>query len=358
MSYRLPIGPYHPALREPMLLDLAVSGTTVEAVELGLGYNHRGVEWLAERNNLYQNLGFLERLCGTCSHSNLMVFCQCVESIARLAVPLRARYIRTAVAELERIQSHLLWTAWAIRGLGFESLHLHTLEVREAVLQVLEAACGRRLHYALCSLGGVRSDLADLNEVVKALGNLKRPLYEVVDTTMHDRGIISRTVGVGPLSREDAIELGVVGPVARASGIGLDIRKHAPYAAYDEVGVSVVTQEGGDTYARLVVRLLECFESFKIIERTLELLPGGDYRYETMPPLLAKGEGLSRVEAPGGENFCFVKMDGSDTPQRVKLRGPAYVNLPALQRALIGQDIADVAVIVASFGPCLSCAER
>lgn len=358
MAYRFPIGPYHPALREPMVLDLKVAGTTVQEAALFLGYGHRGIEGLAQRSNLYQNLAILERMCGTCSHSNLMAYCQAIESIARTAVPLRGRYLRTILAELERIHSHLLWTATALDSAGFESLFLHVLEVRELVLHLLETICDRRLHYAVCSVGGVRSDLAEAEEVASLVQALKRPLYLALDAVMHDRSMTSRTVGIGALSLEDAVVLGVVGPVARASGLERDVRKDAPYAAYDELEVGVVTQSGGDVYARLIVRLLECFESIKLLERALEQLPGGNYRYDTMPPLLVAGEGISLVEGPGGENFCFVKTDGTDTPQRVKFRAPSYANLPALQRILIGQDLADVALIIASVGPCLACAER
>lgn len=358
MAFRFPIGPYHPALREPMLLDLRVAGTTVEEVGISLGYNHRGIEGLAQRSNIYQNLALVERTCGTCSHANLLAYCQSIESIARTPVPLRGRYLRTIVAELERIHNHLLWAATALNSVGFESLFLHVLEVRELVLHLLETVCDRRLHYALCSVGGVRSDLTEIDEVSRMLQALKRPLYLALDAVMHDRSVTARTVGVGVLSTEMAVALGVVGPVARASGLERDVRKDSPYAAYDELEVAVITQSGGDVYARLIVRLLECFESIKLVERALEQLPGGDYRYDTMPPLLVIGEGISRVEAAAGENFCFVKTDGTDTPQRVKFRAPSYANLPALERILVGQDLADVPLILASVGPCLACTER
>ncbi|MEN6409578.1 MAG: hydroxyacid dehydrogenase, partial [Anaerolineaceae bacterium] len=194
--------------------------------------------------------------------------------------------------------------------------------------------------------------LAVTHEIKTALETLVVPIF------MNDRTVIARTAGVGPLSKSDAILYGAVGPLARASGIETDIRSDAPYAAYQELGFKMVTAQEGDVRARVVVRALEMLESVRLIEAALENLPSGAININEPYPIIPVGEVTVRAEAPRGEVVYYLKSDGSDIPERVKIRTPSYVNIPATRAMVKGQHLGDLSIIQASVDPCLSCTDR
>jgi membrane-bound hydrogenase subunit alpha len=359
MSFQIPIGPQHPALKEPISLRMTVEGEVIIDVDIRLGYNHRGLEKLAEDRSWIQNIYLVERICGICSHSHATCYVQGVERLMELAPPKRGMYIRYLVSELERIHSHLLWLGVAGHEAGFDSFFMYTWRDREVVMDLLELISGNRVHYAINTLGGVRRDL-DTGQIAKireGLVVLKKRSKYYFHIGANEPSFVGRIAGVGVLPLEKAIALCAVGPTARASGWARDIRKEDPYAVYDEVDFDVATADSCDVLGRVVVRVKELLESYKICEQILDQLPPGDIAVKA-PRKAKPGETVSRYEAPRGENIHYIKANGTDKPERLKVRAPTLANYPATVEMLRKGFIADIPLIFAAIDPCICCAER
>jgi len=357
---KVPVGPQHPALEEPELFLLTVDGEEIVDVELRLGYNHRGMEKSAEFRNYMQVLYLYERICGICSHSHTSCFIQAVEQIAGLEVPKRGLYIRTLVAELERIHSHLLWLGIAGHEIGFDTLWMYSWRDRELVQDMLEDICGNRVNYGINTLGGVRNDIPPekIDEYLKALDTLEERTAYYAKVAFEEKSLALRLGGVHYLSKEKAIELSACGPFARASGVVTDVRFEEPYMAYNEIPFELITWDSCDIFGRAVVRVLEVIESIKICRYVLQNMPDGPYRLEKVPKKIPEGEAFSRYEAPRGEDVHYVKSNGTEFPERAKVRAPTYQNMPATIESLKGSYVADVGIAIASIDPCFSCTDR
>ncbi|HPS67825.1 MAG TPA: nickel-dependent hydrogenase large subunit [Holophaga sp.] len=358
MSYTIPIGPYHLALEEPYKIEVHCEGETVTGADLKVGFNFRGIEWLAERKNLTQSIALMERVCGICSNVHSMTFCLALERIGRIEVPARAQYIRVVMAELERIHSHLLWAGVAAELTGFHTLFMTCFNLREDVMDLLEAISGNRVNYSMNRIGGVNRDILcpdDIRAGIRTIrGELERSLIPIFT---QDRILAARCAGVGVLAREDALAWGAVGPLARASGVDQDLRRDAPYLVYGELDFQVPVRVEGDVFARVVVRALELLESCRLVEQALDRMPAGplhgpDHYFVT------PGETTMRIEAPRGEVFYFVATDGTDRPRRVKVRTPTFANIPTVLPMVRHAALADVPLIQASIDPCYSCTDR
>ena len=359
MSFEIPIGPQHPALKEPISLRMTVEGEVITGADVRLGYNHRGVEKVAEDRNWTQNIYLVERICGICSHSHATCYVQGVEKLMELVPPKRGLYIRYLVSELERIHSHLLWLGVAGHEAGFDSFFMYVWRDREIVMDLLEMITGNRVHYAINAIGGVRRDL-DAGQIAKIRDGLvvlrKRSEY-YLHIGANEPSFVGRIAGVGLLSKASAVALCAVGPTARASGWDRDVRKEDPYAVYDELDFAVATADSCDVLGRVVVRVKELFESYKMCEQMLDKLPPGDIAVKA-PRKAKPGEVVSRYEAPRGENIHYIKANGTDKPERLKVRAPTLGNYPATLEMLRNGFIADVPLIFAAIDPCICCAER
>ena len=323
----IPVGPQHPALKEPASFLLSLDGERVIGATVNLGYNHRGIEKACEQRTYLQDVYLLERICGICSHSHSTAFIQAVEEIAGVEIPRRAKYIRTLIAELERVHSHLLWLGVAGHEIGFDTLFMYSWRDREVVLELLQNLTGNRVNYGINALGGVRRDITpeEAELIRKAVDILEERTKYYITLATEERTMAARFSGVGKLSSEDALKYGACGPVARAAGIAADTRKDDPYAAYDEVPFDVITDDHADVYGRAVVRVKELMECYKIIRFILANMPEGDIKVK-VPTKIPAGEALSRYEAPRGEDVHFVKANGTDKPDRVKVRAPTMAN--------------------------------
>jgi len=305
----IPIGPQHPALKEPINLMVTVDGERIVDVDMRLGYNHRGIEKAAEQRTYIQNIYLTERICGICSTAHTTTFCQGVEELLSLEVPRRALYIRTLVCELERIHSHLLWLGVAGHELGFDTLFMYTWRDREIVMDLLEIISGNRVNYAMNTIGGVRRDIADnmrtqILEGVRQLAERSRYYLQVASSEVT---FLRRTEKVGMLPKEKAQELCAVGPTARGSNIEYDVRKHDPYAAYPHLDFKVITSDRGDVLGRTVVRALELIESCNMCRQIIEELPPGETRVKA-PRRVPAGEVVSKCEAPRGELTHYIRV--------------------------------------------------
>jgi Ni,Fe-hydrogenase III large subunit len=359
MPYRLPIGPYHPALEEPYKVSLSLRGEVIEDAQIEIGFVMRSIELLAQRRNYMQDLVLVEHVCGICSNVHAMTFAMAVEHIAGIELPPRARYIRTVMAELERLHSHLLWAGIGSEDIGFHSMFMEIYALREKVMDILETISGNRVNYGMIRLGGVTRDIRDLQPVLEAVGALKQALAkDIIPIFTQDATIKARTKGIGVLSRADALAYGTVGPIARASGLPGDVRSDFPYAAYTELNFKPVKSDDGDVQARIVVRALEMLESIRLIEDALKNLPEGPICIDDPMPVIPAGQATARMEAPRGEVFYYVASDGSDIPLRVKIRTPSFVNIPSIRAMVKGQFLADFPLIQASVDPCCSCTDR
>ena len=360
MSYIVPIGPYHPALEEPIHAKLYTEGEVIKDAEVFVGYNHRGIEKLATERNAIQTLVLVERVCGICSHSHALTYAMCVENINGIEVPKRGQYIRVITAELERLHSHFLWLGIACHIIGHDSMFMHIWDERELVMDLLEKMTGNRVNYAMVTVGGARRDIDDelRRELLEACDKLKAPLDRITEIALTDKTIAMRTKGVGVLPKEDALRMGAVGPHARASGVKVDVRKDAPYSSYDDFDFDVPVVESGDVFARVVVRALECYESIKIIRQALENLPATPINLGNKLIKIQPGQAVCRHEAPRGQLSHMVVGDGSFNNHRVSIHVPSYKNTPTVPFMLRGNTVADAGLIIASIDPCFSCLDR
>jgi NADH-quinone oxidoreductase subunit D len=352
------IGPFHPLQEEAEFFQLTVDGERVVEADVRISYNHRGIEKLSESKTFDQVPFLIERVCGICSASHPLAYIQAVEDIAHVDVPPRAKYLRTIVNELERIHSHMLWLGLAGHFLGYNTVFMWAWKYREPIMDVLEIATGSRVNYANCKIGGVRRDMTaeQLESVLKVMDETEKAVDMLTKAVLDDPVLHARLKGVGRLKTADARLYGAVGPTGRASGLAIDTRKDDPYAAYDQMDFKLITAPDGDVFSKAVVRCLETIESIKIIRQAIRRIPGGpiDARVDAIPP----GEAVGHVEAPRGETFHYVRSDGSNYPVRHKVRAPSYMNVPTFRTSVVGGEIADAALTLASVDPCYSCTER
>ena len=360
MSYIVPIGPYHPALEEPIHANLITEGEIIKEAEVFVGYNHRGIEKLATERNAIQTLVLVERVCGICSHSHAFTYAMAVEAINGITVPKRGEYIRVITAELERLHSHFLWLGIACHIIGHDSLFMHIWDEREIIMDLLEKLSGNRVNYAMVTIGGARRDISDdlRREILAGCEKLKAPLDRIVEIVLNDKTIALRTKGVGVLPKEDAVRMGAVGPHARASGVKIDVRRDAPYSSYEDFDFDVPTVDSGDVFARVVVRALECYESIKIIQQALEKLPDGPINLGNKLVKIQPGQAVARHEAPRGQLSHMVVGSGALNNHRVSIHVPSYKNTPTVPFMLRGNSVADAGLIIASIDPCFSCLDR
>jgi len=354
----VPLGPFHPLLSEPAFYQLVTEGERIVDVDVRMGYNHRGVELLSTRKTWKMCVELAARLGAGSAAAQSCAFVMAVEEIAGVAPPPRALYLRTLVLELERIASHLMWLGLFARAVGSDGVLSRALELREHVLDALEAATGSRVVCANATFGGVRQDvdsgLADkIRAVCDSLGPELGRLTRLVES---DSVLVGRSRGVGVLTPEDAVALGAVGPVARAAAVPVDVRRDDPYAAYGELEWDVVTRDSGDVLAMTAVRLGELAQSVRIVSGCLDEMPEGEIRVPV--GRVPAGEGFGRVESARGETLHYVLSNGGNSPVRHKVRAATYMNIPTLARRAVGATVADAALIIMSVDPSHACAER
>lgn len=359
MTFVVPIGPQHPALKEPEYFRFEVRGEEITDVQIRLGYVHRGIERAFQGRSYQHNVYLSERICGICNVAHTTAYCQTIERLAGIEVPDRARYIRTILCELERIHSHLLWAGIAAHEIGFDTLFMFFWRDRELVLDLKEMISGNRQTSASNTLGGVRRDVKPeyVPTILRTLEKLEEATEYYIELCTSDRTILARCAGIGVLTKDDARKLCAVGPTTRASGVDFDVRRDDPYAAYGEISFEVITELEGDVLAKVVVRLRETLESIRIIRQAIEAMPRGPLRTK-FPSKIETNEAVGRVEAPRGELFYYATSNGTEKPERIRVRTPTYANVPSLKPIFVGGTIAEIPIVLASIDPCFSCTDR
>ncbi|MHB1355094.1 MAG: hydrogenase large subunit [Anaerolineae bacterium] len=356
---KIPIGPQHPLLKEPLSVIIGVSGEKVIEASLRIGYVHRGIERLCEQRTYVQDVHIVERVCGICSHIHTMTFCQAVESLIGLDLPQRAAYIRMLLCELERIHSHLLWLGILADGIGFSTIFMYSWRDRELIMDLMENLSGGRVSHGVNLIGGVRIDVTaqQTADILEKLDIFEKQSAVFLSLIEQDRSFQMRTQSIGTLDLQTVRSFCAVGPMARASGEDVDIRRDVPYAAYRDLEWKVIVDTGGDVWTRAHVRVLEIRESLRLCRDIVKNLPAGSVSV-TAPRRVPEGEVVMRTEAPRGELLYYVRSDGSDHPARIKIRTPTLPALLLMSRLLPGIQMADVSAIIASADLCIACADR
>lgn len=355
MSYTLALGPLEAAWRGPQRLILSVERERVVDCTYRDNHNERGYAEQLSRLDLEGAIDLLVRMCDSCSQAHLLAFCTALESLVDITVPPRAAALRTVVAELERLTSHLEAVRYICTTLGlpqrsatFEALHE---QARQAMQLVIGAS-----PLPVCLPGGVRNDLGNeqQTQLLMLLRQLNRRLYRTGSEMIDQRSIFDRTADIGTLSRTAAESFGVRGPLARASGINADVRWDQPYAFYGSLERHAIVQDGGDVYARLLVLLLEAVESIKLVERTLEQLPESDWQGGEITSLLP-GEASAAVESPRGLLRYTLHSDGQRLTL-VQIDAPRQIDRLLARTLFIGALVDDVPLIISSLDVCVACA--
>ena len=358
----LPFGPQHPVLPEPVHLDLVVEDEHVIEAIPQIGFVHRGLEKLVDTRDYNQFVYIAERVCGICSFGHGYGYASATEHLMGLEIPRRAQYLRAILEELSRIHSHLLWLGLLADAFGFESLFNHCWRLRETVLDIFQRTCGARIILSIVIVGGMAHDIDDseLKAICEKLDTLKRDYREIVDTMMNDTSVKSRLCGVGYISFEDAMELSMVGPFAKASGIEHDMRTTGFDAYGDLDHFEPIISNECDCYGRCKVRCAEVYQSIDIIKELVAKIPhdgiGGKPGPKMVPP--ENGQSHVLIEQPRGEAFYYVRGNGTKNIERFRMRTPTSQNLAGMVRALQGVEVADVPMIILTIDPCISCTER
>lgn len=356
----IPFGPQHPVLPEPIHLDLVLEDDIVQEAIPQIGFVHRGLEKLVEKRDIHQFGYIAERICGICAVGHSYGYVSACERMMDIEVPQRAQYIRVILHELSRIHSHLLWLGLLADAFGFESLFYHSWTLRENILKIFESTCGGRVILSIEEIGGLKHDIDDseLAGIVDVLDRM-RPDYErLVHTFLEDDSCGERLHGVGVLTKADAIELSMVGPFGRASGLDYDVRMFGDGAYGDLSGFEPITATDGDCYARCEVRCKEVLQAMDIIKELIAKIPhdGIGARTKLKPAENARGQIV--IEQPRGEAFYYVRGNGTANLDRFRVRTPTSQNLGGLTKALQGVKIANVPMIILTIDPCISCTER
>jgi NADH-quinone oxidoreductase subunit D len=371
------MGPQHPSTHGVLRLVLELDGESVLSVAPTIGYLHTGIEKTAEQKKWQQVIPLVERMDYLSAQSNSMAFSLSVEKLLGLEIPERVRNIRVLIAELQRINSHLVWLGTHGMEVGAISVMLYCFRERELLLNINEMLAGFRMFPSYMRVGGLREDLPrGFHDAVRAfLDRFLPKLDEYEDLLTNNEIYLKRTQGVGVISKADAVAFSLAGPIARGAGVDYDVRKYFPYLGYETYDFVVPVQSRGDVYSRYLVRMAEMRESARICRQALERIPPtGPFAVDdpriTPPPkdrvytemealiqhfliysqgfTVPAGEAYVPVEGPRGEQGFYLVSDGTNRPWRVKSRAPSLLACQALERMVVGGLIADVIAVIGS----------
>lgn len=382
----LNMGPQHPATHGVLRLLISLDGETVVKCVPELGYLHRGYEKLAEASTYHEFIPHTDRLDYLSPMANNVAYALAVEKLIHLEVPERGNFIRVIIAELARIQSHLLAMGALVMDIGAITPFLWAIREREKILDLYDIICGARFTTSYTRIGGVAQDITEeaLSGINKFISEFIENLNDMRNLVERNKIFIIRCEGIGYLSKEDCINLGLTGPLIRACGITRDLRRAEPYLVYDKLDFNIPTYTESDCLARYYIRVEEMVESVKIIRQCLEKIPPGSHNalqtkkvlpkkeriYTKMEELIhdfmlvnfgvnpPKGESYSAIEASKGELGFYIISDGSGHPFRMKIRSPSFCNLQALSAMMKNCMISDTVVIIGSVDPVMGEADK
>ena len=358
------MGPQHPSMHGLWAIRLTIDGETIVDADAQIGYLHRGYEKLLTNRSYEQGIPICDRLCYVESHSWSTSYRYSIEGVYKIDIPDKANWLRVLTLELQRMASHCLWLAAMSVDIGALTMLIYPMNAREVILHMLESITGARLTYNYVRIGGVNADLplGFEKRMENSFEEFRRLHYEFLDLLEEAAIFRIRTQGIGTLTKKDAIEMGVTGPVLRGSGVKFDVRKDDPYFGYDQLKFKIPIRTEGDCFARYRVRIEEMEESMNLcwqaIDKLNELKATDPFRLESVPRRPEKGEVYRRIETGRGEGGFYIQSDGTPTPTRVKIKSPVFNNLSTLTPLIIGGKLADIPAIMGSIDLCVGDLDR
>lgn len=354
--YQIPVGPVHAGIIEPGHFRFATFGEDIINLQAQLFYTHRGVEKAAEEKTVEEGVLVAERVCGVCSASHAASYCQAVENIAGMEIPPRAKYIRTILLELERLYNHVGDVGNICAGIGFHFAVSRGAILKERLQRLNLALTGHRYLRGTIVPGGVKVDISD-KALLDELNDIEQDLRKLVKVMLSSQSLLDRMQTTGVLKPEWALDLGAVGPPARAAGVKADVRVDLPYAAYPFLDFEVPLQKEGDVFCRLVQRIEEAWQSFGLVRQALEQLPEGALAAE-LPDLPAYAVGIGCTESARGADVHWVMTGEGNTVFSYRVRSASHCNWPILPLCLPGNIVPDFPLVNKSFELCYACLDR
>lgn len=355
----IPFGSQHIALLEPVRFQFETQNEIITNVKADVGYVHRGIEKACTCLYEYKQVPtIVARVCGLCAITHSLAYTLAAEELVNVEVSQKAQYLRVLMVELDRIHSHMLCLAHTAENAGFEALFMKVMSDRESVMDLQEKISGNRVQFDFVSIGGVNRDI-DMElakDILVGMDTVENKVDEITDLFLNNWSLSLKYKGIGAISKEDALKYDALGPIARAAGVATDVRAESSFLPYKEIGFEMIVSEGGDIYARNVVRLKEMKNSIQMVRNILEGLPEGDIKVKAKGK--PEGEAMARLEAPRGELFYYVKGVKNNTLDRVRIKTPTFSSLPAMVEIFKNESYADVPAILASFDPCMSCTAK
>jgi len=358
-TINIPLGSQHIALLEPVRFKFECENEKIIGVDSDVGFVHRGVEKACTTKFKFDSVGYVvARVCGLCAITHSLSYTVAVEKMLDVEVSLKAKYLRILLLELDRVHSHMLCLAHTCENAGFEAMFMQIMGDRELVMEIQELITGNRIQFDFISIGGVNRDISQEHTkiILQKLKLVREKVLSYKSEFENNWSLSLKFKGVGVLSLDDAYRFNAIGPLARASGLKIDVRNEIEYLPYKEIGFEMQEELGGDVNARNLLRLKEIFNSLDMCENILEGLPSGEIitKYKGKP----EGEQIVRFEAPRGELMYYVKGSKKPYLDRVRIKTPTFACIPAFSEVFLGSEYADAPAILASFDPCLSCTAK
>ncbi|MBN2781622.1 MAG: nickel-dependent hydrogenase large subunit [Campylobacterales bacterium] len=358
-TIHIPLGSQHISLLEPVKFKFECENEKIIGVDSDVGFVHRGVERACTTKFKFDGVGYVvARVCGLCAITHSMTYTASIEKMLQTQIPLKAKYLRMLLLELDRIHSHMLCLSHVSENAGFEAIFMRIMGDRELIMEIQELITGNRVQFDFISIGGVNRDISSehIKKVKEALKVVRSKVDGYIDEFTNNWSLSLKYKNIGVLSLDDAYRFNAIGPLARASGLKIDVRNEIDYLPYSEIGFEMQTSTGGDIHARNVVRLNEIVNSIQMCENILDALPEGEI--QTKVKGKPDGEVLVRYEAPRGELAYYVKGGGKPMLDRVRIKTPTFASIPSFSHIFMGSQYADAPAILASFDPCLSCTAK
>ena len=358
-TINIPLGSQHISLLEPVRFKFECENEKIIGVDSDVGFVHRGIERACTTKFKFDAVGYVvARVCGLCAITHSLSYTVAIEQLLGGEITSKASYLRILLLELDRIHSHMLCLSHTCENAGFEAMFMQIMGDRELIMEIQELLTGNRVQFDFISIGGVNRDLSLENAkiILEKLKLVREKVLSYMDEFSSNWSLSLKFKGVGTLTLDDAYRFNAIGPLARASGLKIDVRNEIEYLPYKEIGYEMQTHSDGDINARNIVRLNEILNSIKMCENVIEGLPDGEIftKIKGKP----KGESIVRFEAPRGELMYYVKGNGKPILERVRIKTPTFACIPAFSHIFVGQDYADAPAILASFDPCLSCTAK